>query len=114
MDYYVIGDREILLGFSMVGIAGTAVSNREEALAAFKRITGCDNPSTSNASDASDSRPKILILTETVADLLEEEVIAWQMEAAYPLIVEIPGLQGHIEGRRTLSDAIRGAIGIQA
>lgn len=111
MDYYVIGDREILQGFSMVGIAGAAVSNREEALAAFKWITGCDNPSTSNASD---SRPKILILTETVADLLEEEVVAWQMEAAYPLIVEIPGLQGHIEGRRTLSDAIQGAIGIQA
>lgn len=111
MDYYVIGDREILLGFSMVGIAGTAVSNREEALAAFKRITGCDNSSTSKASD---SRPKILILTETVADLLEEEVMAWQMEAAYPLIVEIPGLQGHIEGRRTLSDAIQAAIGIQA
>ena len=110
MDYYVIGERELLLGFSLVGIAGTAVSNRDEALAAFKKITGFGNSSTENTPA---SRPKVLILTETVAALLEDEVLAWQMGATYPLIVEIPGLDGHVVGRKTLLDSIQSVIGIQ-
>ena len=45
--------------------------------------------------------------------MLEEEVLEWQMKGDYPLIVEIPGLQGHLEGKKTLTDAIREAVGIQ-
>jgi len=35
------------------------------------------------------------------------------MSAEYPLIVEIPGLHGHLPGRKTLTDSIREAIGIR-
>ncbi|MBQ3686683.1 MAG: ATPase V, partial [Treponema sp.] len=35
MEYFVIGEREIVLGFMLVGVSGAAVSNREEALDAF-------------------------------------------------------------------------------
>lgn len=110
MEYYVIGEREILLGFSMVGIAGTAVSNEKEAYNAFKLVTGCDNSSTLGTPS---SIPRVLILSETVAQMLEDEVLAWQMKATYPLIVEIPGLQGRIEGKKSLSNLIQEAIGIQ-
>ncbi len=58
------------------------------------------------------ARAKVLILTEDVAVMLEDEVLEWQMKGDYPLIVEIPGLQGHLEGKKTLTDAIREAIGI--
>ena len=44
--------------------------------------------------------------------LLADEVIDWQMRGDYPLIVEIPGIQGHLTGRKTMTDAIREAIGI--
>jgi V/A-type H+-transporting ATPase subunit F len=30
----------------------------------------------------------------------------------YPLIVEIPGIHGHMEGKKSLTDAIREAVGI--
>jgi V/A-type H+-transporting ATPase subunit F len=62
---------------------------------------------------AEQDRPKVLILTEDVADMLDEEVQSWQMKGKAPLIVEIPGLQGHIQGRKTLTDSIREAVGIQ-
>jgi V/A-type H+-transporting ATPase subunit F len=59
-----------------------------------------------------DERPKILILTEDVSAMIEDEVLAWQKGSQYPLIVEIPGIHGHLEGKKSLTDAIREAVGI--
>ena len=36
----------------------------------------------------------------------------WQLSGAYPLIVEIPGIEGHLEGRTSLIDSIREAVGL--
>ncbi len=110
MEYFVIGEREIVLGFMLVGVSGTAVSNREEALDAFLDVTGQSNKLNRIAAA---SRPKVLILTEDVSDMLSHEVESHQMTGKAPLIVEIPGLNGHIEGRKTLTEAIREAVGIQ-
>ncbi|MCH5295149.1 MAG: V-type ATP synthase subunit F [Treponema sp.] len=108
MEYFVIGERELVLGFMLAGVKGTPVSNRQEALEAFNAMTGQNKEIL-----ASGSLPKILILTEDAADMLAPEIQAWQMTGKSPLIVEVPGLHGHIEGRRTLTDAIREAIGIK-
>ncbi len=110
MDYYVIGERELVLGFSLAGVQGQAVTSREEALDAFNRMTG---QLSAKANIAAQDRPKVLILTEEVSDMLSKEVLDWQMGGASPLIVEVQGLSGHIAGRKTLTDSIREAIGIQ-
>ena len=110
MEYFVIGERELVLGFMLVGVEGQAVNNRQEALVAFNRVTG---QSSTVATPVSHERPKVLILTEDVADMLSDEVIKWQLTGAKPLVVEISGLQGHIAGRKLLTDAIREAVGIQ-
>jgi V/A-type H+-transporting ATPase subunit F len=110
LEYFVIGERELVLGFKLVGVKGKAVSNRQEALDSFNKMTG---QLSSVNSYAEQDRPKVLILTEDVADMLDEEVQSWQMKGKAPLIVEIPGLQGHIQGRKTLTDSIREAVGIQ-
>jgi V/A-type H+-transporting ATPase subunit F len=39
-------------------------------------------------------------------------MIDWQLSGKYPLLVEIPGINGRLEGRKTLVDSIREAIGI--
>ena len=109
MNYFVIGEREIVLAFGLVGVQGAAAVNRAEALDAFNRVTGKGG----TAGTPQDQRPKVLILTEEVSMLLEDEVIDWQKGAKYPLIVEIPGINGHLSGRKTLTDAIREAVGIQ-
>ncbi len=112
MKYWIIGERELVLGFSLVGVPGTVVRNREEALDAFYRVTGRGSLLAGGAPVAED-RAKVLILTEEASAMLEEEVREWQMSAEYPLIVEIPGLHGHLPGRKTLTDSIREAIGIR-
>ncbi len=82
---------------------GRAASGRDEALDAFRRATG---------ELSGGETIKVLILTEEVADLLEEEVKAWQMSGAYPLIVEVPGQGARAGDRKSIVDAIREAIGV--
>jgi V/A-type H+-transporting ATPase subunit F len=100
MDYFFLGSGELLTAFRFVGVDGAAVESREEAQAVFRRVTGA-------------GEARILIVEESTAAVLEEEMVAWQLTGRYPLAVEIPGLAGHLEGRRTLVDAIREAIGIR-
>ena len=109
MEYFVIGEREIVLAFKLVGVDGSVSVNRTEALDAFNRITGRGGIASVPASE----RPKVLILTEEVSSMLEDEVLDWQKGVEYPRIVEIPGIRGHLEGKKTLTDSIREAIGIQ-
>ena len=109
MDYFVIGEREIVLAFKLVGVDGKVALNYQSALDAFNEGTGQSDFSAAG----NEMRPKVLILTEDVSDMLEQQVRAWQMKGESPLIVEIPPLSGHIQGRKTLTDSIREAVGIQ-
>ncbi len=109
MKYYIIGEYELVLAFSLVGVEGIAVANKNEALDSFNRVTR--NSTVGNATPMEEV-PKVLILTENIAVMLEEEILQWQMKGEYPLIVEIPGIHGHIIGRKSLTDSIREAVGI--
>lgn len=99
----------MVLAFKLTGVDGTVAETRQEVLDAFNRVTG---KSSSIAAPAFEV-PKVLILTEGAAAAIEEEELAWQKTGKFPLIVEIPGLDGHVTGKKTLTDAIREAIGVQ-
>jgi len=115
LDYYIIGDPELVTAFRFIGIEGTAVYDAEEAAAVFRRITegwveeaGIALP---------DSLPngqgcRVLIVTEEAANWLDEYLINWQLSGCYPLIVEIPGIMGKLPDRKNLVDSIREAIGV--
>lgn len=109
MKFYIIGDREMVLAFKLTGIAGCVAETQQEVLNAFNQITGIGGDITTPI----DEVPRVLILTEAASSLIEEEVIEWQKKGKYPLIVEIPGLDGHVKGKKTLTEAIREAIGVQ-
>jgi len=108
LKFYVIGSREIVLAFRLTGIEGTAAESRQEVLEAFTRITGHGG----YANVPTNEIPRVLILTEDAAKLIEDEEIEWQKTGKFPLIVEVPGLNGHIPGKKSLSDAIREAVGV--
>ncbi|HAO31255.1 MAG TPA: ATPase V [Treponema sp.] len=110
MEYFVIGERELVLGFMLAGVKGAAVTNRQDALDAFNMVTG---RASATSALVHENRPKVLILTEDVSDMLSDEVLDWQMKGQAPLIVEIPGLNGRLQGKKSLTDAIREAVGIQ-
>lgn len=111
MSYYIIGERELVIGFSLVGVEGCTANSREEALVAFNKVTGRGNIRAGNA-PSSEVRAKILIITEQVAEFLSEEIKDWQMKGDYPLVVEIPCLQGKMAGKKSLTDSIREAVGL--
>jgi V/A-type H+-transporting ATPase subunit F len=117
MDYFFIGDSELVTAFRFIGIDGTAASNAEAARAAFLRITrswdetaGAVLPSAYAGGGAG---CRVLILTEEAADWLGDELTEWQLSGEYPLIVEIPGAMGRLPGRKTLVDSIREAVGVR-
>ena len=99
MDYYFIGDPELVTAFRFIGVEGTAVCDAAEATEVFRDIAeggGC----------------RVLILTEEVADWLEELVVELELSGRYPLVVEVPGIMGRLPGRKTLVELIRQAIGV--
>ena len=98
MDYFFIGDPELATAFRFVGIQGLSVSTAEEALAAFKKNTkSC----------------RVLIITEEIAAWLGETLTQWRLnKAGFPLVVEIPGILGHMSGYKTIVESIREAIGV--
>jgi V/A-type H+-transporting ATPase subunit F len=99
VEFFVLGEEEIILGFNLVGIQGRIARSREEAAEGF---------------DFAVSREglKVLIMTEEAAALIEDKVAEWNMSGLFPLLVEIPGLQGRLEGKKTLVESIREAVGI--
>jgi V/A-type H+-transporting ATPase subunit F len=116
MDYYFIGDSELVTAFRFIGIDGTAAPNTETARAAFLRITRGWNETAGavlpGAYAGGGTGCRVLILTEEAADWLGEDLIQWQLSGEYPLVVEIPGTLGRQSGRKTLMDSIREAVGI--
>ena len=115
MDYFFIGDDELATAFRLIGIEGAAVRDAVEAAAVFRRVTegwvaeaGMALPGTLPGAEGC----QVLILTDEVADWLEELVVAWQISGRYPLVVEIPGIMGRLPGRKTLVELIRQAIGV--
>jgi V/A-type H+-transporting ATPase subunit F len=113
MDYFFIGDSELVTAFRFVGIEGKAVADANETKAAFLRITRGWNETAGTAlPGAGGEGCRVLILTEEAADWLGGLLIEWQLSERYPLIVEIPGILGRLPGRKTLVDSIREAIGI--
>lgn len=101
MNLFVLGNEDIVIGFQFIGIRGAIVNSKEEAFDEFKKVT------TSQYGDIA-----ILIITEKIMLLIEEDIVSWQMSGEYPLIVEIPDIDGHIEGKKSLLQTIREAIGL--
>jgi V/A-type H+-transporting ATPase subunit F len=106
MEFYFIGDEELVTAFRFIGIEGEAVRDASHAVEVFKDIT--------EGTKTSGTEPhcEVLILTEETAEWLGDHMINWQISGRYPLIVEIPGITGKHIDRKTLVDLIREAIGI--
>ncbi len=100
MSFLVIAEEELVTGFKFAGIPGKAVFSREDASNTFREAVARDDLD-------------ILILSESVSAMIEEEVVEWQAQGKLPLIVETPALSGPIPGKKSLVEAIREAIGIK-
>jgi V/A-type H+-transporting ATPase subunit F len=111
VDYFFIGDPELVIAFRFIGINGQAVEGADNARSVFLKMTEGRDEITGMVMPGIE-KCQVLILTEEVADWLDELLIQWQLSDKYPLIVEIPGTMGRLPGRKTLVDSIREAVGV--
>jgi V/A-type H+-transporting ATPase subunit F len=101
VKYLFLGEAELVTAFRFTGVEGIPTTDAESARRNFLAAT-------KNTAE----QYHILIVTEQVAQWLRDELTGWQLSGEYPLIVEVPGLGGPLDGKQTLVDAIREAIGI--
>ncbi len=99
MTFFVIGDRETVLGFRLVGVEGRVAEERDAALAALE--------DTVLRSDVG-----VVLLTEKVAAQIRDEVDSRLYGFGFPLILEIPDSTGPDPDRLKIEDVVRKAIGV--
>jgi len=99
MRFFVIGDRETVLGFRLVGVEGNIAVEREKALAALNEAVATKNIG-------------VVLVTEKVAARIRDEVEARLYGIGFPLVLEIPDSSGPDPGRLRIEDVVRRAIGI--
>lgn len=100
MKFFVIGDEDMVLGFSLVGVDGVVVGEAREAHQALDM-----------AMEHNDIG--IILLSERVANLIRPEVRSYFFHQAYPLIVEIPDRLGVVGERVSIQDIVQTAVGIR-
>jgi V/A-type H+/Na+-transporting ATPase subunit F len=100
MKVLVIGHPEAVLGFSLAGVHGRAVTTAEEADKALDEALA----SKENG---------IVLVTQDVAQMVQARVEHLKLHSTIPLVVEIPSPAGVPEGTPSLSDIVLKAIGIK-
>lgn len=100
MKFYCIADEDTVRGFRLAGVAGEVVAAPDEAAYALDRAA--------HRRDIG-----VIIVTHEVAADARDKVDAIRMRRAEPLIVEIPGPEGPMPGRKTLRRFVQEAVGIR-
>ncbi len=100
MKILVIGHQEAVLGFSLAGVNGQAVSTAEQADKALGEALA--------AKDVG-----IILVTQDIARMLQERVEDLKLHSTIPLVVEIPSPAGVPEDQPSLSEVVLKAIGIK-
>ena len=100
MKYFVIGDQDAVLGFGLVGVKGFVANKKAEAENAFKEAL-------------EDETIGVIIITEKCAEFIRPLVDAYLFTYSFPLIVEIQGRSGKMEGKSDIRQLVNEAIGIK-
>jgi V/A-type H+/Na+-transporting ATPase subunit F len=100
VDFYCIADEDTVRGFRLAGVDGQVVTSPKKAAEALERAVGRKGLG-------------VLILTDAVAAGIRNEVDAVRTGRTLPLVVEIPGPEGPMPGRKALRQFIQEAVGIR-
>jgi len=100
VQFYVIADEHTVTGFKLVGIDGEVVDSADEAREALRKAF-------------TSSEIGIVILTEKIAASIRSEVEEFLFGHSFPLIIEIPDRTGPLEGRVSIREMVRSAVGVK-
>jgi len=96
---YTIGSRELVLGFSLLGISGYTPRNTEELETVLRERFA-------------DPDMALILVEDRIAAQAAALVDELQSRKDFPLVVEIPGPNGPLE-KTSIKEFIAGAIGIK-
>lgn len=99
MKFFVIGDEDTVLGFSLAGIDGEVVHDEEEAKASLEKAFQMEGLG-------------IIIITERIADKIRSLVDQYVYKTTFPLIIEIPDRLGPVGERKSIKELVQEAVGI--
>jgi len=99
MQFYVIGDESTVTGFGLAGVEGEVVETTDDAREAVKKAFLSPNVG-------------IIIVTEKIAAELRTEMEEYVFGRSFPLVIEIPDRTGPMEGRVSIRQLVRSAVGI--
>ncbi len=100
MKLMVIGHPEAVLGFSLMGVEGKAVTSAEEANRALDEALSTNGVG-------------IILVTEDVATMIGARMDQLKMHSTVPLVVEISAPEGVRPVKPPLSEVVKRAIGIK-
>jgi V/A-type H+-transporting ATPase subunit F len=100
LQFFVIGDEDTVLGFSLTGIDGVVARDAESARQALEEALEREDLG-------------IIIFTERTAALIRPEINAHIYNTTHPLIVEIPDRLGPVADRISIKEVIQTAVGIR-
>lgn len=98
MKYFVIGDEDTVLGFSLVVVFGMQATNAQQAMQAWDKALESQEHG-------------IIIITDEVADMIRSVVNRYLFSETFPLVVEIPSPNSK-QGRPDLRSLVNQAIGV--
>ncbi len=101
MKSFLLSDNhDTWVGMRLAGIDGVILHEREQVLEAFKSATM--NPEVG-----------IILLTEKIVDMVQDEVMDYKIKNKKPLIIEIPDRHGTTRGTDVITNYIRESVGIR-
>ena len=99
MQFYVIADEHTVTGFKLVGLDGEVVESADETREALDKAFAS-------------SEIGIVLITEKIAALVREEMEEYVFGRTFPLLIEIPDRTGPMEGRQSIREMVRSAVGV--
>lgn len=100
MQFYVIADEHTVMGFKLVGLEGEVVETADEAREALEKAFASPDIG-------------IVVITETIAASIKSEMEQFIFGRDFPLIIEIPDRTGPMEGRISIREMVRSAVGVK-
>jgi V/A-type H+/Na+-transporting ATPase subunit F len=100
MKVFVIGHPEAVLGFSLAGVQGQAVTTADEAGRALDEALASKEIG-------------VILVTQDIAGMLQARVEDLKLHSTVPLVVEIPSPAGVSADQPSLSEVVLRAIGIK-
>ncbi len=102
MSIFVLGSREVVAAFAMGGMRGRAVGDPDEIRAALQEVVV-----------AGPEPVRVLVVEETAAESVRSDIERLKLDREGPLVVEVAGVRGPHERRKSPLQLVQEALGIR-